>query len=439
MSVTLKNLLPNGGKGYPPIFNRNGFTTTNTANYPLPGDSEVSNCLWYVPSASNYECTFQVKSRASLNSEHIYYFSFQVYYPSNNVNGSFDLYWPIAEPSCLSGLKATKGKTWTRLSGVFNRTAFSSQNGTTDIRFDYNNQNSAVGVNLTSFMLIDLTDAFGSGNEPTKEWCDENIPWFDDKITLSISKYKELKPLFLAIANSIRAVSGTNEKIPAESFPEKILNINSKNLNDLSWEEINNLSSDIFKNMIGQTKTVSVSGYGSHNFQLVGVNQDVLSNGEVAKLSFLCKDIVSRRNMNSSATNSGGWANSSMRTFCNNTFYNNFPSDLRSYIKEVKKKYTTDFNYSSPIYTSNDKVWIPSEMEIFGPIESVLDGSWYTYFQDNNNNESPIKKYNNSAYVYWLRSAANASGKFRIVRSDGSEGFVDNANVSYGFVPGFCI
>lgn len=24
-----------------------------------------------------------------------------------------------------------------------------------------------------------LTEAFGAGNEPTKEWCDENISYFD--------------------------------------------------------------------------------------------------------------------------------------------------------------------------------------------------------------------------------------------------------------------
>lgn len=32
---------------------------------------------------------------------------------------------------------------------------------------------------VDAVMLIDLTEAFGSGNEPTKEWCDENISYFD--------------------------------------------------------------------------------------------------------------------------------------------------------------------------------------------------------------------------------------------------------------------
>ena len=29
-------------------------------------------------------------------------------------------------------------------------------------------------------MIVDLTEAFGKGNEPTKEWMDQNIPWFED-------------------------------------------------------------------------------------------------------------------------------------------------------------------------------------------------------------------------------------------------------------------
>lgn len=32
---------------------------------------------------------------------------------------------------------------------------------------------------IDGIMIIDLTEAFGAGNEPTKEWCDANIPFFE--------------------------------------------------------------------------------------------------------------------------------------------------------------------------------------------------------------------------------------------------------------------
>lgn len=37
---------------------------------------------------------------------------------------------------------------------------------------------------LKNVMVIDLTADYGVGKEPTKEWCDANIPWFDGTLTL---------------------------------------------------------------------------------------------------------------------------------------------------------------------------------------------------------------------------------------------------------------
>lgn len=42
-----------------------------------------------------------------------------------------------------------------------------------------NNPSSTQYMYVDAVMLIDLTETFGSGNEPTKEWCDENISYFD--------------------------------------------------------------------------------------------------------------------------------------------------------------------------------------------------------------------------------------------------------------------
>lgn len=37
--------------------------------------------------------------------------------------------------------------------------------------------------------VIDLTDCFGSGNEPTKEWCDEHISWFEGTVYIESDGY----------------------------------------------------------------------------------------------------------------------------------------------------------------------------------------------------------------------------------------------------------
>jgi hypothetical protein len=37
---------------------------------------------------------------------------------------------------------------------------------------------------IDDVMLIDLTAAFGAGNEPTQEWCDTNIKYFAGNTTI---------------------------------------------------------------------------------------------------------------------------------------------------------------------------------------------------------------------------------------------------------------
>lgn len=37
-------------------------------------------------------------------------------------------------------------------------------------------------------MIIDLTESFGKGNEPSKEWCDEVIPFFEDSYFIPVNQ-----------------------------------------------------------------------------------------------------------------------------------------------------------------------------------------------------------------------------------------------------------
>lgn len=159
--------------------------------------------------------------------------------------------------------------------------------------------------------------------------------------------------------------------------------------------------------------------------------------------------------MNSSRTNSGGWASSQMRTNICGTSLSSYsgtiiaviPAALRAVLKSVTK-YTDNTGdgstAASAVTATTDYFFLLSEYEVFGSIsyanrnESSKQAQ-YAYYSDGN---SKIKYKHNgtSTAARWrLRSTSGRySGYFMFVREDGTVYFT-NANTSIGFAPGFCV
>lgn len=49
----------------------------------------------------------------------------------------------------------------------------------TELQFWYGGDYSGPTAYYDGYLLVDLTETFGAGNEPSQEWCDENIDWFE--------------------------------------------------------------------------------------------------------------------------------------------------------------------------------------------------------------------------------------------------------------------
>lgn len=93
-------------------------------------------------------------------------------------------YWPIAEPLIgIAKVDKTKLNQWQRLSWR-NVRANWNDNQTAQFRFDFEGMASNTIAYIDDAMLIDLTAAFGAGNEPTKLWCDTNIEYFAGNTTI---------------------------------------------------------------------------------------------------------------------------------------------------------------------------------------------------------------------------------------------------------------
>lgn len=62
---------------------------------------------------------------------------------------------------------------------------------------------------VDGLMLIDLTACFGTGFEPTKEWCDANIPYFDGQFDFPAARNgvaRSIKKMYIGVANKARKV-----------------------------------------------------------------------------------------------------------------------------------------------------------------------------------------------------------------------------------------
>ena len=112
--------------------------------------------------------------------DHIYYACVEVY--QEEKLGSVDFFWPSGSPSMFGGKIPGDAGTWKKWDNVTNRSTFAA--GEYPIRLDFNNGGTAGKMWYDGLMLIDLTEAFGAGNEPTYAWCTENIQYFTGATTL---------------------------------------------------------------------------------------------------------------------------------------------------------------------------------------------------------------------------------------------------------------
>ena len=114
-------------------------------------------------------------------------------------------YWPIAEPLVgIAKVDKTKLNQWQRLSWRNERSRW-NDNQTAQFRFDFEGMTSNTIAYIDDAMLIDLTAAFGAGNEPTQGWCDTNIKYFAGNTTI---QYEALNKYDLTVTTPTKIQTG---------------------------------------------------------------------------------------------------------------------------------------------------------------------------------------------------------------------------------------
>lgn len=187
---------------------------------------------------------------------------------------------------------------------------------------------------------------------------------------------------------------------------------------------------------VGDSKTMTINGT-DYQIDIIGKNHDTYTAGGTAPLTFQMHDCYGTEYaMNRSNTNVGGWTDCAMRSTRLPAILALMPTEVQSGIREVNKQ-TSAGSQSSTINTTADKLFLLSEIEIFGIVNYSVEGegSQYAYYSAGN---SKVKNLNGSANYWWERSPSGSdSTYFCRVGSDGNA-YYNVSNYSRGVAFGFC-
>jgi len=175
--------------------------------------------------------------------------------------------------------------------------------------------------------------------------------------------------------------------------------------------------------------------------QIYGFNRDVLADGSGNKtnITFGLKNLMSEIKV--VATNTvGGWSSSTMRSWLNTDLFNNMQTDVSNKIKNVNKLSSGGY-HEQVIKTISDKIFLFSEVELFGSNENSLAGEGFKYPLFSNNS-SRIKKLSNGSgtpYHYWTRSPLPSTVPYYMNASDVGNSQVYSSDMRRGVCFGFAI
>lgn len=280
------------------------------------------------------------------------------------------------------------------------------------------------------------------------------------------------------VSGTVNVVSGTTSYALTLSFVSSTLNDNDwsviQSVSDAgegaSYWSIGDRKAITLNGTVGALTLSSVTTYAfiigfNHNSSVEGTNRihfqlakNALSGGtDVALCDSKYNSSVSSTgyfSMNGSATNSGGWASSQMRTKICGTSLSSYsgtilaviPAALRAVLKSVTK-YTNNTGQStaaSAVTATTDYFFLLSEYEVFGSISYANSNesskqAQYSYYSAGNSKIKYKHSATSTAVTWWLRSPfASNSSYFVRVRTDGTVSG-SGAYYSFGFAPGFCV
>ena len=204
---------------------------------------------------------------------------------------------------------------------------------------------------------------------------------------------------------------------------------------------------------VGDTKEVDLGDLGTHTVRIANMSACESETSETA-CGFVVEfaDIITKQPFNITNTNKGGWRDSELRTYINDTIYSSLPSDLQNVISSTKVISGHGSTSGEANFETQDKLYLLSAHEVY---EDGTSNQISTYDTSYNNTKQldyyknqgvttssysgAIKKYNGSNDFWWLRTAASSfTNSFFKVYDNGNRD-ISIAIRSFGVSPAFRI
>ena len=204
---------------------------------------------------------------------------------------------------------------------------------------------------------------------------------------------------------------------------------------------------------VGDEKEIELTGFGKHNVRISNVSACTKGETSETACGFVVEfvDIITKYQFDSSGMNVGGWRDTKVRSYTNETIYKSLPRDLQNIILTTKVISSYGKNDSANFETE-DKLYLLSSEEVFGDFAtssmaghdtSVGTSKQLDYYKNQgvtlSNFEKSIKQYEGNNDYWWLRSVSD-DNPWCVYDVANTRGWSNTSAMSYdGISPAFRI
>lgn len=196
------------------------------------------------------------------------------------------------------------------------------------------------------------------------------------------------------------------DNVPLEEVLNPTVSIKKKQCERSSWSEIAEIirsggSYTLFD--IGDTVNFKLKDGTDFSMDVAAI--DIYGRNTVVLVATNCLADMHSMNSRSSYGDSGGWSNCGMRQYLNSNVLDLFPDDF----KEIIIPRTITQKIDGKLHEATDKLWLPSQTEVFEKCKDDSDVG-DIHFPIFNNERARVKQVDGETQWWWLRTPYCSTG-----------------------------